>query len=56
MIERVQQKFLSFAAYSLKIHCPLHDYKPVLIALSLSNLDDRRLIANITFFKKLLSQ
>ncbi|KAF0750563.1 Reverse transcriptase domain-containing protein [Aphis craccivora] len=34
MIERVQRKFLLFAAYSLKIHCPLHDYKLVLTALS----------------------
>lgn len=55
MIERVQRKFLSFAAYSLKIHCPPHDYKPVLTALSLSNLADRRLSANINFLKKLLS-
>jgi len=39
----VERKFLSYAAFSLKIHCPPHDYEPVRIALSLSSLADRRL-------------
>jgi len=55
MIERVLGKFLSFAAFSLNIPCPPHDYEPVRIAFSLSSLTDRRRNANIIFLKKLVS-
>lgn len=41
-IERVQRKFLRFAAYVLKIPCPPHNYNLVLLKLKLPSLVDRR--------------
>ncbi|KAE9524268.1 hypothetical protein AGLY_015307 [Aphis glycines] len=54
MIVKIQQKFVSFAAFLLKISCPSHDYELVRIALNLSSLTDRKRCANLSFFKKLL--
>lgn len=45
-IEREQRKFLSFAAYLLKIDQEPHDHEPVLKSLGLQTLVDRRVIAN----------
>uniref|UniRef100_A0A2S2Q917 RNA-directed DNA polymerase from mobile element jockey n=1 Tax=Sipha flava TaxID=143950 RepID=A0A2S2Q917_9HEMI len=53
-LERVQRRFLSSAAYMLKIVHPPHDYTPVLRALSLTSLADRRVKANLVFLKKLI--
>ena len=53
-IERVQRKFLNFAARMLKINHLPHDNEPVLIKLNLSSLVDRRINANQTFLRKLI--
>jgi hypothetical protein len=53
-LERVQRRFLSFAAYVLKIDHVPHDYFPVLTELHLSSLVDRRATANLSFLRKLL--
>ncbi|KAL4083128.1 hypothetical protein QTP88_028458 [Uroleucon formosanum] len=53
-LERVQRRFLSSAAYMLKIVHPPHDYTPVLRALGLTSLADRRVKANLAFLKKLI--
>lgn len=54
MLEKVQRKFLSFAAFILRVQCPPHDYKPVCIALNLFSSTYRRRSANLSL-KKLLS-
>ncbi|KAF0748187.1 RNA-directed DNA polymerase from mobile element jockey [Aphis craccivora] len=54
ILKRVQKRFLSSAAYMLKIVHPPHDYTPVLRAVSLTSLADRRVKANLTFLKKLI--
>ncbi|XP_060874011.1 uncharacterized protein LOC132947798 [Metopolophium dirhodum] len=53
-LERVQRRFLSSAAYMLKIVHPPHDYTPVLHALGLTSLADGRVKANLAFLKKLI--
>jgi hypothetical protein len=53
-LERVQRRFLSSAAYLLKIQHPQHDYLPVMRELCLDTLADRRVNANLTFLKKLV--
>lgn len=54
-LERVQRKFLKFAAFALGIECPPHDYEPVLQRLRLSTLRDRRKQGNLTFLSKLIN-
>jgi len=54
-IERVQRKFLKYAAYVLQIDCPPHDYSQVLHRLNLSSLADRRDQAHLLFLGKLIS-
>ncbi|KAL4120626.1 hypothetical protein QTP88_013284 [Uroleucon formosanum] len=53
-VERVQRRFLSSAAYMLKIVHPSHDYTTVLHALNLTSLADRRVKANVDFLEKLI--
>ncbi|KAL4107267.1 hypothetical protein QTP88_017643 [Uroleucon formosanum] len=53
-LEQVQRRFLSSAAYMLKIVHPPHDYTPVLRALGLTSLADRRVKANLAFLKKII--
>ncbi|XP_025405375.1 uncharacterized protein LOC112679698 [Sipha flava] len=54
-LERVQRKFLKFAASALRIECVPHEYQPVLQSLHLSTLCDRRKQANLMFLSKLLN-
>ncbi|XP_022175933.1 uncharacterized protein LOC111038911 [Myzus persicae] len=53
-LERVQRRFLSCAAFLLKINHPPHDYFLVMQELSLISLADRRVNANIEFLNKLV--
>ncbi|XP_025406953.1 uncharacterized protein LOC112680931 [Sipha flava] len=53
-LERVQRRFLSSAAYMLKIVHPPHNYTPVLDALNLISLADKRVKANLGFLQKLI--
>jgi len=53
-LERVQRRSLSSAAYMLKIVHPPHVYTPVLHALNLTSLADRRVKANLGFLGKLI--
>ncbi|XP_025425705.1 uncharacterized protein LOC112694457 [Sipha flava] len=53
-LERVQRRFLSCAAFVLKINHPPHDYFLVMQELSLISLADRRVNANIEFLNKLV--
>ena len=53
-LERVKRKFLAFAAFKLGIPHPPHDYDPVLHAMNLQTLSDRRLYNDLTFLRKLL--
>ncbi|KAF0763595.1 Uncharacterized protein FWK35_00005867, partial [Aphis craccivora] len=54
-IERVQRKFLKYAAFILSIDYRLpHDYNPILNKLGLSSLVDRRKVANLTFLSLLV--
>jgi len=55
MIERVQRKFLRYAAFKLNIPCPPHDYSPIQQLFSLDSLTDRRHSANLSFLSNLLS-
>jgi len=50
MLERVQWKFLKYAANTLKIECPNHDFTPVLKYLKLDTLANRRQAANLIFW------
>jgi len=52
-IERVQRKFLNYAAFILSIDRPPHDYNPILNKLGLSSLVDRRKVANLKFLRQL---
>jgi hypothetical protein len=54
-LERVQCKFLKFAAFALRIECQPHEYQPVLQCLHLSTLCDRRKQANLAFLTKLIN-
>jgi len=54
LIERVQNRFLSYAGFLLKIEHPQHSYQPVMDALNLLSLEDRRLIADPIFLLKLI--
>jgi hypothetical protein len=54
-LERVQRKFLKFAAFALRIECQPHEYQPVLQCLHLSTLSDRRKQANLSFLTKLIN-
>ncbi|XP_022180966.1 uncharacterized protein LOC111041114 [Myzus persicae] len=53
-LERVQRRFLSSAAYMLKIIHPPHDYTPVLHALNLTSLANKRVKDNLGFLQKLI--
>jgi hypothetical protein len=53
-IERVQHKFLNYAAKVLHIEHKPHNYEPVRTLLELSNLTDRRIAANKIFLQKLI--
>lgn len=53
-IERVQNRFLVFAGYVLKITHPPHDYTSVSNFLNLSNLEIRRNLLDIRFLNNLV--
>jgi len=53
-IERIQRKFLNYAAFILNINHPPHDYNPILNKLGLSSLVDRRKVANLKFLRLLI--
>jgi len=55
MIERVQNTFLKYASYVLRIQYPPHNYLPVLEYLKFDSLTDRRHAANLKFLSKLLN-
>lgn len=55
-IRKVQNKFLHFASYALKIPCPSHDYSSGFIVLGLFSLTEwRRTACIIRFIKGLLN-
>jgi len=54
-LETVQRKFLSFAAYLLKIKHRSNDYEAVLNRLCLQSLADRRITLNKVFLLKLIN-
>lgn len=54
-IERVQHRFLNMVSRSMGINHELHDYKPVLIALNLSTLSERRIMSDIKLLNGLVS-
>ena len=54
-IERVQHRFLNMVSRSLGINHEPHDYKPVLIALNLSTLSERRNMSDIKLLNGLVS-
>jgi len=51
-LERVQRRFLSRAAFTLKINHPPHDYSIVMQELGLVSLADRRVNTNVKCFWK----
>ena len=57
MIERVQHKFLRFAARTLG--CPMdrvdHDYGPIMASLNIATLEDRRQSADMLFLFKVFN-
>ncbi|XP_008181801.1 uncharacterized protein LOC103309050 [Acyrthosiphon pisum] len=53
-IERVQHRFLNMVSRSLGINHEPHDYKPVLIALNLSTLSERRNMSDIKLLNGLV--
>lgn len=53
-IERVQRKFLNYAAFTLNIDHMPHDYIPVMDRLGLSTLVDRRQAATLNFLRQLI--
>ncbi|CAI6343721.1 unnamed protein product [Macrosiphum euphorbiae] len=53
-IERVQRKFLNYAAFTLNIDHMPHDYIPVMDRLGLSTLADRRQAASLNFLRQLI--
>jgi len=53
-IERVQLKFLNYAAFILSIDHQPHDYNPILNKLGLSSLVDRRKVTNLNFLHLLI--
>jgi len=54
-IERVQHRFLNMVSRSMGINHEPHDYKPVLIALNLSTLSERRNMSDIKLLNGLVS-
>lgn len=54
-IERVQNRFLSYAAFILKIDHPQHNYTSILSALRLPSLASRRIDADISFIESILN-
>ncbi|KAF0715593.1 Uncharacterized protein FWK35_00034356, partial [Aphis craccivora] len=54
-IERVQNRFLAYAAYVLNISHPLHDYSTIKSSLNVSTLSFRRFNADINFISALLN-
>jgi len=54
-IERVQHRFLNMVSRSMGIIHEPHDYKPVLTALNLSNLNERRNMSDFKFLNGLVS-
>ena len=53
-IDRVQNRFMSFAGFCLKIPHPEHDYRPISQALKLASLADRRDKFGINFIQGLI--
>jgi len=53
-LERVQRRFLSCTAFTLKIKHPPHDYSVVIQELGLVSLADKRVDTNVEFLKKLV--
>ena len=57
LLERVQHKFLRFAAF--KTGCPMsysnHDYTQIMDRLKIDSLHKRRLVADLTFLFKILN-
>jgi len=53
-LERVQRRFLSCAAFTLKIKHPPHVYSIVKQELGLISLSDRRVNTNVEFLRKLV--
>ena len=54
-LERVQNRFLSYAAFLLKIAHPQHDYTIIRATLNIPLLSTRRAEADITFLTSLLN-
>jgi hypothetical protein len=54
-LERVQNKFLSYASYILKINHPPHDYSLIRNTLKIPSLSTRRLDADSNFIFSLLN-
>lgn len=54
-IERVQNRFLSYAAFLLKIDHPTHDYSSVRSSLNIPTLASRRVDADFSFISSLLN-
>ena len=54
LVERVQNRFLNFAGFLLKIDHPQHNYTPVMEVLKLSLLKNRRLRTDQLFLFNLL--
>jgi hypothetical protein len=54
-IHRVQNKFLSFAGFTLGITHQPHDYGPVILVLGLDNLEERRKYLGTRFILGLLN-
>ncbi|KAF0748809.1 Uncharacterized protein FWK35_00017449 [Aphis craccivora] len=52
--ERVQRKFLNYAAFILSIDHQPHDYNPILNKLGLSSLVDRKKVDNLKFLRLLI--
>ncbi|KAL4144127.1 hypothetical protein QTP88_006355 [Uroleucon formosanum] len=53
-LERVQNRFLSYVSFLLKIEHPPHDYSPVLLKLNIPTLSFRRFDADSRFIQSLL--
>ncbi|XP_050547686.1 uncharacterized protein LOC126909380 [Daktulosphaira vitifoliae] len=54
-LERVQNRFLSYAAFLFNTEHPPHDYSSVRSSLNIPTLSSRRLDADISFITSLLS-
>lgn len=54
-VERVQRKFLNFAAFKLEVRYPPHNYTAVSDQLKLRSLSDRRAQAGTSLLLNLIS-